>query len=112
MEKGRKLFITVVCALAVLALISSSSFAADKPALAAKPVTIKGMVEAAAKDDAGKITAVQIAVQDEKYQVAENVKAKELIPLAGKTVEATGVVTVKADGSKIITIESFKALEM
>jgi hypothetical protein len=106
MEKGKKLLITIVCVLTVLALISSSSFAADKP------ITIKGMVEAAAKDGSGNVIAVQIAAEAETYQVAENAKAKELIPLTGKSVEATGVVAVKADGSKVITIESFKSLEM
>ncbi len=105
MEKGRKLFITAVCAFVVLAVISSSLLAADKP------VTIKGTVEVAAKDDAGKITAIQLLVGNEAYKVADNAKAKELVLLVGEMVEATGMVMAKADGSKMIAIESFKVVE-
>ena len=70
--------------------------------LAQKQVTMVGMVgeDSTIVDDAG-----------QSYQVAENEKADEIAEHVGKKVEVKGVIEENADGSKMITIESYKLIE-
>jgi regulatory protein YycH of two-component signal transduction system YycFG len=71
-------------------------------ALAQKQVTMVATVgeDSTIVDDSG-----------QSYQVAENEKADELSEQIGKKVEVKGVVEENADGSKMITVESYKVIE-
>jgi len=71
-------------------------------ALAQQQVTMVGTVgeDSTIVDDSG-----------QSYQVAENEKADEIAEHVGKKVEVKGVIEENADGSKMITIESYKLIE-
>jgi regulatory protein YycH of two-component signal transduction system YycFG len=71
-------------------------------ALTQKQVTMVGTVgeDSTIVDDSG-----------QSYQVAENEKADEIAEQVGKKVEVKGVIEENADGSKMITIESYKVIE-
>ncbi len=97
----KALCIVAICAL-VVAMFGTSVLAAD--------VTVKGKVEAAAKDAAGKVTAVSIVTDSGKVAVAGTGKGKALLNEVGKTVEATGVEITAADGAKTLEVKSFKVI--
>jgi hypothetical protein len=71
-------------------------------ALAQKHVTMVGTVgeDSTIVDDSG-----------QSYQVAEDEKADEIAQYVGRKVEVKGVIEENADGSKMITIESYKLIE-
>ena len=71
-------------------------------ALAQKQITMIATVgeDSTIVDDSG-----------QSYQVAENEMADEIAEQVGKKVEVKGVIEENADGSKMITIESYKVIE-
>jgi|YNPNPStandDraft_1061719.scaffolds.fasta_scaffold03155_5 hypothetical protein len=77
-----------------------------------KLVRISGIVTAAGWDDDAAITAVSISTRDEQeYLVVNRGKGRELLGLVQKEVEVTGTVRKKEDGTRLLTIRSYRLVE-
>ena len=82
-------------------LIFGLSVFLSGPAVAGPEVSISGVI-----NDDGQL------VDDEgmTYDIAENDEGNEVMEMVGRTVSVTGTV-MEAEGTKIITITSFKIVE-
>jgi len=93
MKKRGILLAVIFCALALIAMMSST-------AVLAAEVKIKGTIsEEGIMADDGQV-----------YEVADNEKGGELLELVDKKVEATGTVEER-DGKKVITVTDYQVIE-
>lgn len=127
MLKSKKLLLIVVCGFIIFSfLMSTTSFAADKPAtqqqqapkkgtpakaVPAKPVTLKGVIQAAETDESGQAVKIHLAAGEQQYPISMNEKGKELLPLVGKTVEINGGLKPNKKGKNVIAVKTFKVVE-
>ena len=77
----------------------------DKTEVALK----KAAVYAASYDDKGKVASVTLlSYEGEDYIVTTNDISKQLFPLVEHTVNVNGIMTLDANGRKVITISKFE----
>jgi hypothetical protein len=94
MKKNRKYLFIGFLAMLMIAFLSGSVISADS-------ITIVGTINAD-----GQI----VTDNDQVYEIGENKKGDELFELVGKKVKVTGTV-VEEDGTKVITVISYKVIE-
>lgn len=115
----------LVVSLAVISFVVTNAFAetgkpttagteakqpAAQHAAASKAEIVKGTIEAAKTDAAGKTTDVKIkTASGEQIDVANNPQEAELIKQIGKQVEVGGTIASNAQG-KSITVQTVKTI--
>ncbi len=99
MKRASRRFVALVLTSAFAVLIASG-------VCAGKEATITGIVYAADWDDDGKVISVVIAAADGEYLVMG--QGAGLLKEEGKTVKATGTISVDEEGLKTISIKSYK----
>jgi hypothetical protein len=76
------------------------------------PVTIRGLIVPMDWDDRGSITGVAISTPfEEEYRIELDQRGKELLGFIRGRVTASGVVTLDADGRKVIMVETYQIIE-
>jgi hypothetical protein len=76
------------------------------------PVTIRGLIVPMDWDDRGNITGVAISTPfEEEYRIELDQRGEELLAFVRARVTATGVVTLDAQGRKVIMVESYQIVE-
>jgi hypothetical protein len=103
---------TVVVLAALLVMGAFAALAvAQEAGSDAKSVSVVGTVVAADWDDSGNVVAVNIQTDEDEYVVADTDAAKGLLPLVGQRVRANGTVTESGEGTLVLTVTGFSAVE-
>jgi len=76
------------------------------------PVTIRGLIVPMDWDDRGNITGVAISTpSEEEYRIELDRRGEELLAFARARVRASGMITLDAQGRKVIMVETYQIIE-
>ncbi len=76
------------------------------------PVTIRGLIVPMDWDERGSITGVAISTpSEEEYRIELNRRGEELLAFVRARIRASGVVTLDAQGRKVIVVETYQIIE-